>query len=100
MDDPLDWSHRQRWTGEPGVGSSTPVSPLVETPPPLVGDAMPQGLGKLVEPILAIAGDRGEVAHQPRPDGLEPRQAQGLVDRPDDFYGLHSRSSNPTSQSR
>ena len=47
-----------------GVGPSTLVSPLVEAPAPLVGDAEPQGLGQVIQPVLAIAGDRPEVVLQ------------------------------------
>ena len=54
-----------------------PVTPLLEAPTPLVGDSTPQRLGELVVAVLAVAGDRAEVALQTGPDVLEARQASG-----------------------
>lgn len=74
--------------GGHGVGASTLVRPLVEAPSTLVGEAMPQGLGQAVRPILLIPGDRGEIALQPGPEALEACHAQGLVDRAGDLHGI------------
>jgi hypothetical protein len=49
------------------------ITPLVEAPTPILGDATAQRLGQFVMAVLVIAGYRGEVALQPGSEFLEPR---------------------------
>src|SRR4051794_26136149 len=49
---------------------------------------MPQRLWEVVEAVLAVAGDRGEVGLQEGLDTLEARQPESPIDRADHGQGL------------